>query len=517
MSAPDLSPLESESVDLLRTLDRRARAATHALDNHRFRLAATEIGVVTAVSEGVARIRGLPGVGSEEVVRLGRDVVGLALDLRENHVGVALLGDPDRLAAGDEARRTHSVLKVPVGSALLGRVVDAMGRPLDGKGEILAEAHRPVEAPAPEIMDRAPVTDPLETGLIVVDALIPIGRGQRQLIIGDRQTGKTAVALDAIVNQRDQGVIGIYCAIGQRASSIVRVVNDLRTHGALANTVVVASTEEDQPGLRFVAPYAAMAVAEHFMHQGRDALVVFDDMTRHARAYRELSLLLRRPPGREAYPGDIFFVHARLLERSTHLREGGSVSALPVIETEAQDISAYLPTNLISITDGQIVLSSERYQKGLLPAIDVGRSVSRVGGKTQFPAYRSVAGALRLSYAQFEELESFSRFASQLDDETEAVLDHGSRVREVLKQSTFAPVPIPEQIAVVLALEDGLLDDLEIDLVPQCVNAIRQHFGRRRSIVDSRIQEGEPLSPDDRDAFLELARRAIEDVVRPRG
>ncbi|MGA8582053.1 MAG: alternate F1F0 ATPase, F1 subunit alpha, partial [Bryobacteraceae bacterium] len=365
-----------------------------------------EVGIVTSVATGIVKVSGLPGVGFDEVVTFPGDVLGIAFNVDANEIGVVLLGEYSRLHAGDEVQRTGRVMDVAVGDGLLGRVVDPLGRPLDGRGPVASSKRLPIERPAPAIMDRAPVTVPLQTGLTVIDALIPVGRGQRELILGDRQTGKTAIAMNTILNQHDQNVLCVYCAIGQRASAIAKAVATLREKGALDYTVVVVSEGDDPPGLAYIAPYAATSIAEFFMEAGRNVLIVYDDLTQHARSYRELSLLLRRPPGREAFPGDIFYIHSRLLERATHLRKelgDGSLTALPVIETEAQDISAYIPTNLISITDGQIYLSPTLFELGVLPAVDVGKSVSRVGGQAQRAAYRAVAGDLKLAYAQFEE------------------------------------------------------------------------------------------------------------------
>jgi F-type H+-transporting ATPase subunit alpha len=410
-------------------------------------------------------------------------------------------------------RRTGRVADVPVGDALLGRVVDALGRPIDGGDRIDAEDRLPVERPAPPIMHRDPVEVPLQTGIKAVDAAIPVGRGQRELILGDRQTGKTAIAVDAILNQADTGVLSIYCSIGQRASAVARVVNDLRKGGALGRTIVVVAGGDDAPGLQFIAPYAATTMAEHFMERGRDVLIVYDDLTRHGRAYRELSLLLRRPPGREAYPGDIFYIHSRLLERATHLREehgGGSLTALPVVETQAQNISAYIPTNLISITDGQIYLSPDLFEKGHLPAIDIGASVSRVGGKAQLSAFRAVAGRLRLTYSQFEELESFARFGTQLDEETRRKLTRGRRVRAVLTQKEHDHFPVAEQIAVLLAATEGLLDDLDPDEVSRAEEILRNAV--REGLQDdlaAGMAAGEPLSEGRRDTLLKALRKAL--------
>ena len=435
-----------------------------AVAEHRAELRAIEVGEITFVTSGIARVRGLPGAGAEELLRFRGCLLGIVASQEPDGLGIILLGDSARLRAGDVARRTGRVIDVPVGPALLGRVVDAMGHPLDERGPVEAVERRAIERDAPAILDRAPVAVPLQTGLKVVDALVPIGRGQRELIVGDRQTGKTTVAMEAILNQRAGDVVSVYCAIGQRASAVAQVIADLESRGALARSIVVVAGGDDAPGLQFVAPYAATTRAEYFMEQGQDTLVVYDDLTRHARAYRQLSLLLRRPPGREAYPGDIFYVHARLLERATRLRPergGGSLTALPVIETQAQNIAAYIPTNLISITDGQVYLSPELFQKGMLPAVDVGRSVSRVGGKAQLPAYRSVAGELRLSYAQYEELETFARFGTRLDPETRRRLERGRRVRAVLRQSQYEPLAVSAQIATLLAATGGLFDAID--------------------------------------------------------
>jgi F-type H+-transporting ATPase subunit alpha len=476
-------------------------------------LTVQEIGALTYVGQGVARVSGLPGVQSEELVRFPGGLLGMTYNLDPDEVGVILLGDRSDLVAGAEVRRTGRVVDVPVGDALLGRVVDATGRPLDNKGPVRTVERRPVERPAPAIIDRAPVTVPMQTGLKVVDALIPIGRGQRELILGDRQTGKTAIALDTMINQRDKDVLCVYCAIGQRSASVAKIVADLHAHDAMAYCLVVVAAGEDPPGLQFITPYAATSMAEYFMEQGRDVLIVYDDLTRHARAYRELSLLLRRPPGREAYPGDIFYIHARLLERSTHLRPewgGGSLTALPIVETQAQNLSAYIPTNLISITDGQLYLSPELFRKGLLPAVDVGKSVSRVGGKTQLPAYRAVAGDLRLSYAQFEELESFSRFGTRLDEATRQTIERGRRVREVLKQSQYEPMSAAEQVAVLVAVVEGCFDVLLPDEVDTAAQAVRQAVVEHLPRICAQIETGHALDEADRQAILQVAREAAE-------
>ena len=493
-------------------LDETFGTLKQAVDRAEPTLTLHESGTVLQIGGGIARVSGLPSVRSDELVRLPGGILGVAINLDAHEVGIILLGDNDRLTAGVEVTATGREADAPVGEALLGRVIDATGRVLD-RGKALRISERwPIERPAPAIIDRSPVSTPLETGIKTIDALIPIGRGQRELIVGDRQTGKTSIAVDTMINQRDKDVICIYCAIGQRGTAVARVVDTLRRHEALDNTLVVVASDEDPPGLRFVTPYAATSMAEYFMEQGRDVLIVYDDLTRHARAYRELSLLLRRPPGREAYPGDIFYIHSRLLERATHLgdaRGGGSLTALPVVETQAQDISAYIPTNLISITDGQIYLSPTLFHKGLLPAIDVGRSVSRVGGKTQYPAFRRVAGDLRLSYSQFEELETFARFATRLDDDTRATIEHGRRVREVLKQPEHRPLRASEQMAVLKAVNDGIFDDLPVDGVADAEAAVMDRVLSALPELCERMEAGEALEEADWQQVHEVIQEAI--------
>ncbi len=388
-----------------------------------------------------------------------------------------------------------------------------------GRLTILARSgprvRKPVEREAPDIMERSPVEVPLQTGIKVVDALIPVGRGQRELILGDRQTGKTSIAVDTIINQKGKGVICIYCAIGKQAASVARIIDELRRHDAMDFSILVVTTAEEQPGLQFVAPYAATTVGEYFMEQGLDVLIVYDDLTCHARAYRELSLLLRRPPGREAYPGDVFYIHSRLLERSTHLREdlgGGSLTALPIAETEAQNIAGYIPTNLISITDGQIYLCPHLFQKGILPAVDVGKSVSRVGGKSQLNAYRSIAGGLRLSYSQFGELEGFARFGTRLDEETRKTLERGRRVREVLKQPQYELIPVPEQIAVLLSVNAGILDDVPVNLVTSAEAVIGKAVAGELPHLCERICADKDLTSADHEAICRVAARAVQSL-----
>ena len=386
-----------------------------------------ETGSVISVAEGIVKVDGLPNAGYEELLKFPNNLYGIALNLEQEEIAVVLLGSNESLRAGDKVERTGLVVDIPVGNSIIGRVINPLGDPLDDKGIIEFTGRLPIERPAPAIMHRESVNVPLQTGIKVIDALIPIGRGQRELILGDRQIGKTTIAIDTILNQKDKHVLCVYCAIGQRASSVAKVVAALTAKDAMSYTTVVVAEGNDAPGLQYIAPYAATSIAEYFMEQGKDVLIVYDDLTHHARAYRELSLLLRRPPGREAFPGDIFYIHSRLLERATHLNKehgGGSLTALPIIETEAQDISAYIPTNLISITDGQLYLSPELFELGVMPAVDIGKSVSRVGGKAQLPAYRKLAGNLKLAYAQFEELETFARFGTHLDATTTKIIEH---------------------------------------------------------------------------------------------
>lgn len=486
--------------------------ADAAVERYQTRLPIDEVGTVRAIGQGIALIEGLPGVRVEELLRFHGKLYGVALNLDPDSVGAILLDKSDDLEAGMSVQRTGRVLDVPVGEALLGRVVDALGRPLDGRGPIDAADRWAIEQDAPRIMSRAPVAEPLETGIKVLDALIPIGKGQRELLVGDRQTGKTTLAVDAILNQTGKDVICIYCAIGERSASVAKVVAELERYTALVHSIVIVSTGEDAPGLQYITPYTGTSMAEYFVRQGKDVLVVYDDLTRHARAYRELSLLLRRPPGREAFPGDIFYLHSRLLERAAHLhaREGGgSLTALPIVETQAQDISGYIPTNVISITDGQIYLSPTLFRKGILPAVDVGKSVSRVGGRAQLRAYRSVTGTLRLSYAQFEELETFARFGTRLEDETRRQLERGYRVREVLKQPRSSPISVAEQIAVFMALNEGLLDGVAVDDIVSAEQGIRAAVTRQLPDVATRISAGHELTEEDHHALLETARTAV--------
>jgi len=472
-----------------------------------------EVGTIISIATGIAKVAGLPGVGFEEVLRFPGDIYGIAFNVDEHEIGVVLLGDYAHLQAGDEVERRGHVVDVPVGEGLIGRIINPMGQSLDGKGRLNSSTRLPVERPAPSIMDRSPVSVPLQTGIKVIDALIPVGRGQRELILGDRQTGKTAIALNTILNQRDKNVLCVYCAIGQRASGVAKVIATLREEGALDYTIVVVTEGNDPPGLAYIAPYAATSIAEYFMQQGRDVLIVYDDLTHHARAYRELSLLLRRPPGREAFPGDIFYIHSRLLERATHLHPelgGGSLTALPIIETEAQDISAYIPTNLISITDGQIYLSPSLFGLGVLPAVDVAKSVSRVGGKAQRAAYRAVASDLKLAYAQFEELETFARFGARLDDSTRKIIDHGRRIRAVLQQAEFASVSMVEQIIVLLALTTKQFDTVPLEQMSAVEYVVRAAAADIPTEICQRFESAKNLSDEDRTAIIQIAHAALE-------
>jgi len=495
------------SIDLNNTINNTFEQLGLGRENHTFTFSPREVGSIISVSAGIVKVSGLPGAGFEELLKFPNGLFGIAYNIDEDEIGAILLGEDSLLNAGDEVERTGRVMDILVGDTLIGRVINPLGEPMDGKGSIVHSQRLPIERPAPSIMNRSAVTVPLQTGLKVIDALIPIGRGQRELILGDRQTGKTAIVIDAILNQLGKNVICIYCAIGQRASSVAKVIANLKEKGAMEYTVVVVTEGNNAPGLKYIAPYAATSIAEYFMENGRDVLIVYDDLTHHARAYRELSLLLRRPPGREAFPGDIFYIHSRLLERATHLSEelgGGSLTALPIIETEAQNISAYIPTNLISITDGQIYLSPKLFELGILPAVDVGKSVSRVGGKAQLPTYRSIAN-LKLEYAQFEELETFARFGTRLDEHTRKIIEHGKRIRVCLNQKELQPMSVPEQIIILLALTGGLFDTIPIDKMQDAGDALQKSSSTISDEILQRLFSNEELSSLDKDAILKIA------------
>src|SRR5690242_19271701 len=438
------------------------------IENYETRIAVDEVGTIISLGDGIARVHGLDKVMAGELLSFPHGVAGIAMNLEEDHVGAVLLGEYTVLKEGDEAKRTGRVVSVPVGEAMVGRVVNALGQPIDEKGPIPADAYNPVERLAPGVIYRQPVREPMATGLKAIDAMIPIGRGQRELIIGDRQTGKTAIALDTIINSKGRDLICIYCAIGQKRSSVAQVVKILEDNGAMDYTIVdVASASEAAP-MQYLEPYAATAIGEYFRDSKRHALCIYDDLSKHAAAYREISLLLRRPPGREAYPGDVFYLHSRLLERAARLSDkqgGGSLTSLPVIETQAGDVSAYIPTNVISITDGQIFLETDLFNQGVRPAVNVGISVSRVGGSAQIKAMRQVAGSLKLDLAQYRELAAFAQFGSDLDKATQAQLNRGSRLVEVLKQKQFSPLPFSKQILIIFAGTGGHLDDLPVDQV----------------------------------------------------
>lgn len=438
-----------------------------------------EVGTVVQAGDGIARVYGLENVMFGELLEFPNNIHGMALNLEEDCVGAVIFGEYERIAEGDTVKRTGRIASVPVGGGLVGRIVNALGEPVDGHGPVVSEIRNPIERIAPGIVDRQPVHQPLETGIKAVDAMTAIGRGQRELIIGDRQTGKTALAVDAIINQRGRDVICIYVAIGQKRSTVARVVQDLTDHGAMAYTIVVAATASEPAPMQYLAPYAGCAMGEYFMENGRHALIVYDDLSKHAVAYRQLSLLLRRPPGREAYPGDVFYLHARLLERASCLSEergGGSLTALPIIETQAGDVSAYIPTNVISITDGQIYLESSLFYAGVRPAVNPGISVSRVGGAAQTKAMKKVAGALRIHLAQYRELEAFAQFGSDLDAATQAQLNRGARLVEVLKQPQFHPIPGPEQILILHAAASGYLDHVAVNAITRFESELTSHF-----------------------------------------
>jgi F-type H+-transporting ATPase subunit alpha len=448
--------------------DEIARVLRSEIEHYEKAVNVSETGSVISVGDGIARIYGLERVMAGEMVEFPHGVTGIALNLEEDQVGTVLLGEYQEIKEGDEVRRTGKIMSVPVGEAMVGRVVNALGQPIDGKGPVVTTETRAIETIAPGVVDRRPVKEPLQTGLKAIDSMIPIGRGQRELIIGDRQTGKTAVAIDTIINQKGGDVICIYVAIGQKRSTVAQVVKTLEDQGAMEYSVVVAATASDPAPMQYIAPYAGCAIGEYFRDSSRHALLIYDDLSKHAAAYREISLLLRRPPGREAYPGDVFYLHSRLLERAAKMNDakgGGSLTALPIIETQAGDISAYIPTNVISITDGQIFLLADLFNSNVRPAIDVGLSVSRVGGSAQIKAMRQVAGSLRLDLAQFRELAAFALFGSELDKTSQAQLNRGKHLVEVLKQPQYSPLAVEKQILIIYAGTSGLLDDLPVEQV----------------------------------------------------
>ncbi|MEA2062539.1 MAG: F0F1 ATP synthase subunit alpha [Gemmatimonadota bacterium] len=477
-----------------------------------------EVGHVLEVGDGIARIYGLANCMSGEMLDFGNDVFGMALNLEENNIGAVILGDYLHIREGDEVKRTGRVLEVPSGKALIGRVVNPLGQPMDGKGPIETDRSRKLEFKAPGVIYRQPVKQPLQTGVKAVDSMIPIGRGQRELIIGDRGTGKTAIAVDAIINQKGQGVICVYVAIGQKSSSVATVVERLRSHGAMEYTIIVCASASDPAPLRYIAPYAGAAMAEEFMYdnEGRyeihDTLCIYDDLSKQATAYRQLSLLLRRPPGREAFPGDVFYLHSRLLERAAKLSDelgGGSLTALPIIETQAGDVSAYIPTNVISITDGQIYLEPQLFYAGVRPAINVGISVSRVGGNAQNKAMKKVAGSLRLDLAQYRELEAFAQFGSDLDKATQAQLTRGERLVEILKQPQYVPMPVQEQVVLIYATTKGYLDELPVDKVQRFEEEFLEAMRTKYADLLGKVEQEKQLT----DEIAKALDKAIEEFM----
>lgn len=487
-------------------------AIDKTIKNFNAELKKKEISIIRSMSAGTAVVDGLSGAQMSELLEFKNNIFGMVQTLDGNNIGVVFLNNPESLTAGDSVSRTGRVLDVPVGKNLLGRVINPLGEPLDNKGQISCSERRPIETDAHQIMDRSAVNTPLQTGIKAVDAFTPIGRGQRELILGDRQTGKTAIAVDTIINQKNTGVTCIYCAIGQRRSAVASVVSELQNRGVMPNTIVVSSAADDQAGMQYIAPYSATAIGEYFMEHGKDVLIVYDDLTNHARAYREMSLLLRCPPGREAFPGDIFYIHSRLLERSTKLSPelgGGSLTSLPIVSTEAGNISAYIPTNIISITDGQIYLSSSLYQKGILPAIDTGRSVSRVGGDAQLPAYKSLIGPLKLFYSQFEELEAFTKFGTQLDKNTLMRLNRGRAIRFVLEQKQYSPLSAAEQIAVFTATNAGLFDGLETEQNKLAQQIVCDVFKTKFAHYISEIEKRQKLSSEQTDEIVAEFKNAL--------
>ena len=477
----------------------------------------SDVGSVVTVGDGIARIYGLDRCMAGELLEFPGGVYGMALNLEQEFVGAVMLGPDTDIKEGDAVSRTGRLVSVPVGEALLGRVVNALGQPIDGKGEALTNETRPIESPAPGIIARQSVNRPLQTGIKAIDSMIPIGRGQRELIIGDRQTGKTAIALDTIVNQKGQGVICVYVAIGQKQSTVAQVVDTLEKNGALEYTIVVSASASELAPLQYIAPYSGCAMGEYFMEQGKDVLCVYDDLSKHAVAYRALSLLLKRPPGREAYPGDVFYLHSRLLERAANLNKesgGGSLTALPIIETQDGDVSAYIPTNVISITDGQIFLETELFRAGVRPAVNPGISVSRVGGNAQIKAMKQVAGSLKLLYSQFRELQAFSQFGSDLDADTKERLAQGERIVEVLKQDKNSPVPVEYQVIIIYAVVNGFLKDIPLDQIQAFEQDLFEFIGQAHPEIPKAILDTGKLSDDVRQqletALLEAAERFLK-------
>ena len=480
------------------------------IKNYEAKLEVSETGIVILVGDGIAKASGLEKCMAGELVEFPNGAFGMAQNLEEETVSIVILGDDNGIKEGDIVKRTGKVVSVPVGKSLIGRVVNALGEPIDGKGPIDAEGFRPIESSAEGIIQRKPVNVPLQTGIKAIDSMIPIGRGQRELIIGDRQTGKTTIATDTILNQKGKDVICIYVAIGQKRSTIAQLVNNLTLGGAMDYTIVVSATASELAPMQYIAPYAGCAMGEHFMHQGKDVLVIYDDLSKHAVAYRAISLLIRRPPGREAYPGDVFYLHSRLLERAANLAKGGSLTALPIIETQAGDVSAYIPTNVISITDGQIFLESELFNSGVMPAVNPGISVSRVGGNAQIKAMKKVAGSLKLLYSQYRELQSFAQFGSDLDADTKARLALGERIVEVLKQKNNAPVEVAHQVCILYAVTQGYLKNLEVSKIAAFQTALEETMDARYFDALQAIRTTGKLEKDTEEAI----QKAIDEVLQ---
>jgi len=483
------------------------------IDNYETKIAVDEVGTVMSIGDGIARVYGLDKVMAGELLSFPHNVAGIAMNLEEDQVGVVLLGEYTEVEEGDEVKRTGRIMSVPVGDAMVGRVVNSLGQPIDDKGPVNTDKFIPIERLAPGVIDRQPVKEPMATGLKAIDSMIPVGRGQRELIIGDRQTGKTAVALDTIINSKGRDLICIYCAIGQKRSSVAQVVKTLEDYGAMEYTIVVSASASDPAPMQYIAPYAACAMGEFFRDTKRHALCIYDDLSKHAVAYREISLLLRRPPGREAYPGDVFYLHSRLLERAAKLNDelgGGSLTALPIIETQAGDVSAYIPTNVISITDGQIYLETDLFNSGVRPAVNVGLSVSRVGGNAQIKAMRQVAGTLRLDLAQYRELAAFSQFGSDLDKATQAQLARGGRLTEILKQGQYQPLPFSKQILIIFAGTQGLLDDMPIEQLRDFEKGLYSYVDTTNAGVLKSIEEKKILDDDLKAAMTKVIKEYRE-------
>ena len=481
------------------------------------RIVQSDVGTVLLVGDGIARVSGLENCMANELVRFSTGAYGMALNLEENSVAVVLLGDDEGIKEGDTVERTREVVSVPVGEALIGRVVDALGQPIDGKGPVLTKETRHIESPAPGIIERKSVSVPLQTGIKAIDSMIPIGRGQRELIIGDRQTGKTTIATDTIINQKGQNVTCIYVAIGQKRSTVAQVVDQLTNAGAMDYTIVVSATASELAPLQYIAPYSGCAMGEYFMAQGKDVLIIYDDLSKHAVAYRALSLLIRRPPGREAYPGDVFYLHSRLLERAARVAPeygGGSLTALPIIETQAGDVSAYIPTNVISITDGQIFLETELFHAGIMPAVNPGISVSRVGGNAQIKAMKKVSGTLKLLYSQYRELQSFAQFGSDLDADTKARLGQGERIVAVLKQNHNAPVTVEHQVAILYAVVHDYLKDVAVEYIPDYERGLYERLDGQNEVLLKTIRETGDLSKESEAQLKAAIQSYTEDFLK---